>query len=169
MSKSTNKIDRSTAEYYYGMLSDVLYDFTANMELLGSYRRQKDLLGDLDVIIELLPHVTPADVRDALRFSLFEFVSGKDKHLTVTIDDTQIDIYLASADHWAPFQLFLTGSGNHNVRMRMRSKKLGFKLNQYGLWNDGMRIDSNTEQSIYDILGYQYLEPPLRERENLKH
>ena len=47
--------------------------------------------------------------------------------------------------------------------MRKKAQEKNWKLSQYGLFNqDGERIDENNEQSIYNLLEMEYLDPERR-------
>ena len=58
--------------------------------------------------------------------------------------------------------LYFTGPKAHNIGMRARAKAKGLRLNQNGLFRDGVRIASKTEQDIFDALGETYQEPGER-------
>ena len=48
--------------------------------------------------------------------------------------------------------------------MRQKAKELGYKLNQYGLYNkEGEKIAGPTETGIYEALGWEWCEPEDRE------
>src|SRR5262249_47642794 len=59
---------------------------------------------------------------------------------------------------------YFTGSKAHNIRMRERAIKMGYKLNEYGLFDaDDNPIAGVTEEEIFDKLGLPYIPPLLRE------
>ena len=58
--------------------------------------------------------------------------------------------------------LFRTGSCQHNAKSTITAKRRGLKFSLYGVFKDEVRIDENTEESIFEILGEVYLEPEER-------
>ena len=44
----------------------------------------------------------------------------------------------------------------------MIAKQLGYKLNEYGIYMDGKKINVNSEKDICDIIGMEYLPPEQR-------
>jgi DNA polymerase (family X) len=60
-------------------------------------------------------------------------------------------------------QFFLTGPAGYGIAYRRMAKAKGWKLDQYGLWNQhGELIASRTEHDIYKALGKEYKEPQER-------
>lgn len=57
-----------------------------------------------------------------------------------------------------------TGPSGYSIGLRMRARKRGYLLNQYGLFNkkDKKYIVGTTEQSIYKALGKKWKSPELR-------
>ena len=125
-------------------------------EIVGSYRREKYILGDLDVVFE----DTPA-VRRRLS-SLWGFQkNGKVKRSGLFMG-MQIDVNLATVENWGAMLLFATGSGKFNINMRGIAKRRGYKLNQYGLWNGETCLASKTEHEIFNVLNLPYQLPEER-------
>ncbi len=69
-----------------------------------------------------------------------------------------------------PFALFhYTGSGTYTIRIRAYAKRLGYRLNQYGLFDSktGRRVRGSnritTERELADFLNVTYRPPPGRD------
>jgi len=76
----------------------------------------------------------------------------------------RVDIRLIPMISYFPALLYFTGSYELNQRMRLNAKKLGYKLNEYGLYDlktDEM-IVVTSEQEIFEILKMNYLMPNQR-------
>jgi DNA polymerase (family 10) len=60
---------------------------------------------------------------------------------------------------------YFTGSKEHNVAVRTRAVKMGFKLSEYGLFRaeDESRVAGGTEEEVYKALGLDWIPPELRE------
>jgi DNA polymerase (family 10) len=61
--------------------------------------------------------------------------------------------------------MYFTGSKVHNVALRTRAIKLGFKLSEYGLFRaeDDRKVAGETEAEVYQALGLAWIPPELRE------
>jgi DNA polymerase (family 10) len=77
----------------------------------------------------------------------------------------QVDLRIVTDEEF-PFALnYFTGSKEHNTALRARAKKMGLKLNEYGLFpGESDRSEKcPDEAAIYKRLGLAYIEPELRE------
>ena len=145
-------------------------------EVAGSYRRELKDCKDLDIII--LGN-TP-DIKSALlQYLNTEFPDGNSKQITdiiarsignyiiqwyVPITDSKnilLDFHLVNPEDFESELLFFTGSMKHNLKMRSKAKKMGMKLNQYGLWKDDECL-TKKEREIFEILAIPYVEPKDR-------
>jgi DNA polymerase/3'-5' exonuclease PolX len=120
----------------------------------GSYRRCKETVGDIDIVVtnreEYLQNVNILD---------FIIVSGEQKTSGLKVC-RQVDIRIGD---WATI-LYLTGSKEHNIKMRSIAKSKSLTLNEYGLFlSNGTRLDSGkTEEEIFALLDIEYVQPILR-------
>ena len=123
-------------------------------------------MGDLDLL------VTGQDATPALdrfiAYSRVEEVLGRGENKAsakVGREGLQVDVRaLPPASFGAALQYF-TGSKDHNVSLRTRAARMGFKLSEYGLFrseNDA-RVADETEAGIYEALGLPWIPPELRE------
>jgi DNA polymerase/3'-5' exonuclease PolX len=74
----------------------------------------------------------------------------------------RIDIRFIPFLSWYPGILYFTGSKNLNLAMRNKAKKLGYKLNEYGLFKGSKNIYVESEEEIFNLLEMKYLEPQER-------
>jgi DNA polymerase/3'-5' exonuclease PolX len=81
----------------------------------------------------------------------------------------RIDIRLVPLESYFTALVYFTGSYQLNTMMRLSAKKLGYKLNEYGLFKinkqSGLiseQIDITSEIELFNILGIDYLEPEQR-------
>ena len=141
---------------------DELKGMCPGLILAGSTLRGKqDGIHDLDLILvcKIFPmHLLPVgemgeDVKvegsEILRFNY----SGE-----------QVDIYRTDEKGLGAMKLHLTGPKEYGIFLRSKAKKLGMKLNQYGLYKGEEMVASKTEKEILDKLGVKYLEPNERDR-----
>ena len=82
-------------------------------------------------------------------------------------DGLAADLRVVSEEEFPAALLYFTGSQEHNTALRGRAKRLGMKLNEYGLFAARPRRQAGcrcaSEEAIYGTLGLAYIEPELRE------
>ena len=74
----------------------------------------------------------------------------------------RIDIRFVPFQSYYSALLYFTGSFQLNREMRQVAKKLGYKLNEYGLYKNKKLIKVNSEKDIFDKLKLKYQEPKYR-------
>jgi DNA polymerase/3'-5' exonuclease PolX len=75
----------------------------------------------------------------------------------------RIDIRMVGVRSFFPALIYFTGSYEFNQIMIQKAKKLGYKLNEYGLYDINNKIiHIKSEFDIFNILGMTYLEPENR-------
>lgn len=130
--------------------------------LVGSLRRKEPIVSDIDLLIV---GDSSADVLDKLRTdSNVTILSAGTKTIMLKYKTVRVDLFFASKDDVIPAVLHYTGSKTFNIRMRKHAKDLGYKLNQYGLYNNkGKKIKITTEKQIFKLLGVDYKKPEDRD------
>ena len=128
----------------------------------GSYRRQKETVGDIDVLV-----VTKSakDVSDAIAELpiVRDVVAHGDKKLSFDLQSgIRVDIRFVKREQWGAALLYFTGSKEHNIALRKRAIQRGWKLNEYGLFAGAKIIVSREEEDIYKALDLPYREPTQR-------
>ena len=138
-----------------------LVDRTA---IAGSTRRMRETVGDLDLLVT---SKKPAAVMDFIA-NLDEVADVVMKGPTKTTVRLKIGIncdvrVVDSASFGAALQYF-TGNKDHNVKVRQIAIRLGYKLNEYGLFDKrGHNVAGPEEKDIYDKLGMDIMDPEMRE------
>lgn len=78
----------------------------------------------------------------------------------------RIDIRYMPYESYYPSLIYFTGSGNFNRSMRQHAVKLGYKLNEYGLYKKigekFKNIPISSEKEVFDILEMDYVLPKDR-------
>ena len=140
-------------------------DDVQNVKMAGSYRRRKETVGDLDIL------VTGADQKAIIdHFTGFEDVQevikkGDDRCSVLLKSNLRVDLVVFEEKIEGSALLYLTGSKPHTVKLRERAVDQEMKLNEYGLFpeDEDEAAASEKEEQIYDKLGLNYIEPELRE------
>ncbi|MDD4628587.1 MAG: type-X family DNA polymerase [Candidatus Peribacteraceae bacterium] len=131
-------------------------------EVAGSFRRGKETVGDIDVLVVT---TSAKEVSDAIAELpiVRDVVAHGDKKLSFDLTSgIRVDVRLVERDQWGAALLYFTGSKEHNITLRKRAIQRGWKLNEYGLFEGGKLIASREEKDIYDALGLPFSEPKNR-------
>jgi len=156
-----------------GLLEDLrLHPEVMRVNVCGSYRRRKEVVGDLDFLVSTKE---PAAVSDFfIQHEMVEsvMVHGATKSSVRLKNGIQADLRVVK-DTEFPFALnYFTGSKEHNIIMRQRALARGWTLNEYRLGpveNAKTKIEVTEppaireEAELYRALGLDYVEPELRE------
>ena len=137
----------------------------------GSLRRGRETVGDLDVLI-----TGPCCVDDGQRAELIEEIlrfpgiqqvlaKGENKVSFKLRSGMQVDVRLLPTESYGAAMQYFTGSKNHNVSLRQRALKMGYTLNEYGLFrlDNEKLVASATEEEIYGALKLDCIPPEMRE------
>lgn len=133
------------------------------IEVAGSYRRRKETIGDLDILV-----TSDAGPRVMDRFVAYdevaEVVSKGETRSTVKLrSGLQVDVRAVERAAYGAALQYFTGSKAHNVELRKIAQEHGYKLNEYGLFKGAQRVAGRTEAEIYEKLGLDWIPPELRE------
>jgi DNA polymerase (family 10) len=129
----------------------------------GSLRRGRETVGDLDLLVIGRNHAAIAD-----HFAKYPGISeilakGEDKVSVKLENDLQVDVRLLERKSYGAALQYFTGSKEHNVALRDRAKRRGWKLSEYGLFEDDKVLASRTEEDIYGKFDLPWIPPELRE------
>ena len=135
------------------------------VELAGSARRWKETVGDLDVVAG--SH-RPDLLSDALvAFPGVESVVAKgDTKTTVRLEGgLSVDLRVVPPDEFPSLLQHMTGSKEHNVRLRGLARERGFTLSEWGLerLDGGGKVPLASEGDVYRAMGMQFVPPELRQ------
>lgn len=134
------------------------------IEPAGSLRRVRETIGDIDILVS---SERPAEVADA--FTALPIVKeilskGPSRSSVLIAQDVQIDLRILAPDEYGSGLQYFTGSKDHNIALRSLAIRRGWKLSEYGLFDqEGRLIAGRTEGEIYQALGLQVIPPELRE------
>lgn len=137
----------------------------AAAEVAGSVRRRRETVGDVDIVVA---SVKPAAVMErfvGLNGVREVMVRGETKTSVVFAGLGQVDLRAVAPDQYPAALQYFTGSKNHNVRLRGIARQMGYKLNEYGLFNGESERSEHLEDeaAIYSKLGLGFIPPEIRE------
>lgn len=129
----------------------------------GSFRRMRETVGDLDIVISALPGSSAMqkfcgydEVREVL-------AHGETRASVVLKAGLQVDLRLVPRESYGAALHYFTGSKAHNIAIRRIGQNRGLKINEYGVFRGDERIAGETEASVYEAVGLPFIAPELRE------
>jgi DNA polymerase (family 10) len=137
------------------------------LEFAGSYRRGKETVGDLDILVVA---TDPTEAMDALGQVVGQgqiLARGPTKMSIRTAKGFQIDLRVVPQESFGAALQYFTGSKEHNVILRGRAKSQGLKINEWGVFrvkdDQETRVAGATEEEVYATLKLPVFPPELRE------
>ena len=167
------RIPRNEVQKHEKILKDMLFKVDKNAELTiaGSYRRNKDSSGDIDVLLKADNEETFQTFIKRLKkmaYLIDDLVKGKKKYNGISKVGhdgigRRIDIMYTKPSEYPFAILYFTGSGDFNKMMRKLVHNKNLKINEYCLTDiiSGEPIDHvfKEEKDIFDYLEMGYVEP----------
>lgn len=144
------------------------------LEFAGSYRRGKETVGDLDLLVT---STDPNAVMDHL--ATFEDITSTtvrgETKMSVRLErDFQLDLRVVPESSFGAALQYFTGSKDHNVVVRGRARQRGLKINEWGVFqladvegddaqDAATPVAGATESDVYASLELPVFPPELRE------
>lgn len=160
-------------------------------KIAGSYRRGRAMSGDIDVLIShpqlkreidvksfeingkpMLTHII--DMLDEQELLVDDLTfDGNTKYMGICIIDKlcrRLDVEFICYESWGTALLYFTGSAKFNINTRIMCNKLGYTLNEHGLYEfdnvkkiKGRKIPIKSEKQFFTFMKMNYVSP--RERD----
>ena len=163
--RAAGRFRMDTAYETAQQLTSYLKEFNDVEEVMpaGSLRRGRETVGDLDLLVTGQNHAGIAD--HFVKYSDIAqlLAKGEDKVSVKLQNDLQVDVRLLECEAYGAALQYFTGSKEHNVALRERAKKRGWKLSEYGLFQGEKALARRTEEEIYAKLDLPWIPPELRE------
>jgi len=140
--------------------------FVLKIDVVGSIRRKKETVKDIDILIASNKPETVAAAFVNLPVVKRVLAKGKTRCSAILRNNLKCDIRIVKLNQYGSALLYFTGSKEFNVRLRILAIQKGYKLSEYGLFNKktGKLIASKTEKEIFKKLGLGYISPELRKQ-----
>jgi DNA polymerase (family X) len=138
-------------------------DGIGRITVAGSYRRRKETVGDLDIVVTA--ENGPAVMQRFVAFEEVERVLGQGTtRSSVRLrSNLQVDVRVVPEASYGAAMHYFTGAKAHNVALRGIAQDMGLKLSEYGVFEGKRQVAGRTEEDVYAKLGLPYIEPELRE------
>ena len=132
----------------------------------GSVRRRRETIGDIDILVTC---DAPVEVIDAFTGhpDVQEVLArGETKASVVLRRGLQADLRVLEDESFGAALQYFTGSKAHNVALRERAKRMGYKISEYGLFSiddPDKPVAGANEEDIYRLLNLSWVPPEIRE------
>ncbi|MBI5624405.1 MAG: DNA polymerase/3'-5' exonuclease PolX [Elusimicrobia bacterium] len=134
----------------------------------GSLRRGKETVGDLDFLCSAKAGTSAVEAFIKLPQVSKVLSSGSTKASVILEAGIQADFRVVPPESWGAALVYFTGSKDHGVALREHALRLGYSVNEYGVFraSDKERrkpLAGRTEEEVYARLGLSWIPPELRE------
>jgi DNA polymerase (family X) len=135
------------------------------VEVAGSVRRWADTCKDIDIIATA---EKPKELTEYLASHPLIATAGKPSAKGLhaqTHNGISVDLRIVPPAAFGNLLQHFTGSQAHNVQLREDAVQRGFSVSEHGIKDaeSGESTTCETEAEVYAKLGYEYIEPELRE------
>lgn len=162
--------ERMTIDAAFSLANELIAYMKKNSNVLkigyaGSLRRMKESIGDIDILVLAK---NPKNVTDYFtRFPGASRVLAKgDTKASISLKSgNDADIRIVEPESYGSALLYFTGSKDHNIELRKRAISMGYKLSEYGLFENktGKMTAGKTEEDVYRKLKLSFIPPEIRE------
>jgi DNA polymerase (family 10) len=133
------------------------------IEPAGSYRRGRDTIGDVDLLVVSAEHAPPMDALVSYPGVAQVLARGETKVSVRLASGLQVDLRVVPEESFGAALQYFTGSKEHNVALRGMAKSRGLKINEYGVFRGEERIAGASEEEVYAALELPCFPPEIRE------
>lgn len=152
----------------WGGANNIVYElrdlkFVDNAEIAGSFRRRKESVGDVDILVTSSRAESIMDYFVNMKGVARILAKGKTKSAVIFGNNLHVDVRVIPKESFGSALQYFTGSKEHNIELRKIAISKGYKLSEYGLFKKNRMIAGADEQIIYKKLGLSYIEPEMRE------
>jgi DNA polymerase (family 10) len=132
-------------------------------EAAGSYRRRRETVGDLDVLVTSHDSAAPMDLVAAHPLVEKVLSRGDTKQRVRLKAGIEMDVRVVPDESYGAALQYFTGSKDHNIVIRRRAQERGLKVNEYGVFKGEKSVAGRTEEEVYKAVDLPWIPPELRE------
>jgi DNA polymerase (family 10) len=136
---------------------------TDRLEVVGSFRRWKETIGDIDILVVSKNPRRVMDFFTSMYRDSKTIMEGPKRSSIRLSSGLQVDLRVFSADEFGSAMMYFTGSKEHNVEMRKLAISRKWKLSEYGLFSGNKKIAGKTEEEVFKKMGMGWIPPEMRE------
>jgi DNA polymerase (family 10) len=129
----------------------------------GSFRRMRETVGDLDLLVMAREAKVVMERFVAYPEIAVVLAQGETRSSVRLKCGLQVDLRVVPGESFGAALVYFTGSKAHSIALRRIAQQRGFKINEYGVFNEEERIAGDTEASVYRAVGLPEIPPEVRE------
>ncbi len=144
------------------------------IEVAGSYRRRRETVGDIDILVIAREAAEVMERFTAYRDVRTVELAGETKATVILESGLQVDLRLLPPKSYGAALQYFTGSKEHNVKLRTRAVVRGLSISEYGVVKvqegdeaaepgAGELVAGKEEADVYAAVGLSWIAPELRE------
>lgn len=133
------------------------------VSVAGSVRRQKETIGDIDILVVSINPKKTAKFFVSLPEVEKIWAEGATKCSVRFREGFDVDLRMVAQKSFGSALQYFTGSKEHNIATRKIAIEKGLKLSEYGVFRGEKYIAGRTEAEVYKAIGLPYIEPEMRE------
>jgi DNA polymerase (family X) len=159
------KLELSKAQILAKQVESAVKPLCEKLEIVGSIRRQKQTVGDID-FVAVGTECNWGKIVQSLKKAKVICAGKSVIKLNYPYENSlfQVDFYRATEQSFGIQKLIRTGSAGHNMWLAGYALSKGFRLKySEGLLKDNVAVAGNTEESVFINLDMQCPEPQFRE------
>ncbi len=153
---------------------EALEPLSDRIEIVGSIRRRRPVVGDIDLVILPKPGQLQA-IKDRCVKSGVRVMMNGDMNFIFIWKNVQVDIFFARHEqrdlletipgNFASLMLCRTGSREHNIWFCQKAMQAGCAWNPYkGIYKGSILQPAENEEDLFRQIGIDFVRPEARER-----
>lgn len=136
-------------------------------EVGGSIRRGRETIGDVDILVTTNNAASVSGYFKSLPEVTEVIFDGDTRASVRVIGGIQIDLRVLDTHLFGAGLHYFTGSKEHHIAMRLRSKKIGLKISEHGVcrYDDPDEVlvgPMDEEEDVFAAVGLPYIPPEIR-------
>ncbi len=131
----------------------------------GGVRRRRETVHDVDLVATSVDPRAVVEAFAAMPWVAEVAASGETKAEVVGQNGLHFDLRVVPPPAFGNVLQHFTGSKQHNIQLRENAVRQGLSVSEYGVVTTatGELVTSAGEEDLYELLGYAYIPPELRE------
>jgi DNA polymerase (family X) len=159
------RLEIAKAQILAKQVETIIKPLCDKLELVGSIRRQKPTVGDVDFVV-VATDICWHKITQALKKAKVICAGKSVIKINYGYENCffQVDFYRATEQTFGIQEIIRTGSADHNMWLAGYSQSRGFRLKySEGLIKNEVAVAGETEESVFAALGLHCPEPQFRE------
>lgn len=139
-------------------------DSVGAVEVAGSYRRRRDTVGDVDILVTATDGVKEISKLLTTYAGVIKVLAEGDTRSSVVLrSGLQVDLRVVPPESFGAAMHYFTGSKAHNIAVRMLGVRKNLKINEYGVFDQDKRVTGEREEDVFGSVGLHFVPPEMRE------